>query len=189
MWKEVMGMTVRQQRDKANPDWSLRGEGDNYPIYYVSWKEVQEFIKKLNRRYPGHHYRLPTEAEWEYACRAGTTTRFHTGDSESDLGRAVWYRDNSGGKTHPVGQKRANAWGLYDMHGNVWEWCEDVWHNNYGGAPDDGSAWTRGGDVRRVLRGGSWYFITRYCRSANRGRSHPDSRHDNLGFRLVCFGG
>ena len=114
------------------------------------WNDVQEFSKKL-QQITRKAYRLPSEAEWEYACRAGTK-----GDYAGDLEKMAWYYDNSGGQTHPVGQKEPNAFGLYDMYGNVWEWCEDVWHDNYKDAPVDGTAWTDGGNQNvRVVRGGS----------------------------------
>ena len=125
-------------------------KGDDLPVESVSWNDAKEFCKKLTEM-TGQTYRLPSEAEWEYACRAGTM-----GDYAGKLDEMAWYRKNSVIKTHPVGQKKLNAFGLYDMHGNVWEWCEDVWHDNYNNAPKDGSAWTdsaKQGD--RVLRGGS----------------------------------
>ena len=173
-WREVMG---------SNPSNFM---GDNLPVEQVSWNDCQEFIRKLNQRDPGKGYRLPTEAEWEYACRAGTTTRYYSGSSDSDLGGVGWYEGNSGSKTHPVGQKQPNGWGLYDMHGNVWEWCEDKWHDNYNGGPADGSAWVSGSDNSRVYRGGSWYNNGRRCRSAGRSWFLPADHYDHLGFRLVC---
>ena len=160
-------------------------KGFNLPCENISWNYCQNFIKILNE--DGSKFRLPSESEWEYCCRAGTTTRFYTGNSESDLSRAGWYNGNSGNKTHPVGQKQPNAWGLYDMHGNVWEWCEDDYHDDYNGAPTDGSALIdnpRGS--RRVLRGGSWSRSSRSCRSAYRRGNDPGDRFDNDGFRLVC---
>ena len=114
---------------------------DNLPVERVSWDNVQRFITKLNDKEGTSKYRLPSEAEWEYACRAGTTTRYSFGDNESELGEYAWYSSNSDSQTHPVGQKRANPWGLYDMHGNVWEWVQDCWHDSYSGAPADGRAW------------------------------------------------
>jgi formylglycine-generating enzyme required for sulfatase activity len=148
---------------------------------------VQEFIRKLNEKMGTNTYRLPSEAEWEYACRAGTTTRYSFGDSESNLGEYAWYDNNSGGKTHPVGEKKPNSWGLYDMHGNVWEWVQDTRHPNYNGAPIDGRAWGGGsglGGVFRVNRGGSWRSIARRCRSANRSAGQSD-RLISIGFRLA----
>jgi formylglycine-generating enzyme required for sulfatase activity len=174
-WQAVMG---------SNPSYF---KGDNLPVEQVSWNDVQEFIKKLNQRDPGKGYRLPSEAEWEYSCRAGTTTRFYTGNAEADLARAGWYDGNSGSKTHAVGQKTPNAWDLYDMHGNVWEWCQDWYHDSYNGAPVDGRAWETPSETFRVLRGGSWGINVRICRSSFRFRYEPDNRNDYFfGFRVAC---
>ena len=176
MWEEVMG---------SNPS---RFTGDlNRPVENVSWNDCQDFIDKLNDLYPSHTYRLPSESEWEYACRAGTTTRFYWGDSDSGsvMGDYCWYSSNSNSSTHPVGLKLPNDWGLYDMSGNVWEWCEDSWHGSYDGAPVDGSAWVSSGASSRVLRGGGWNSSARDCRSANRTYDSADSRYNNLGFRLA----
>jgi len=119
MWEAVMG---------ENPSYFNEGNGaEDRPVECVSWNDVQEFIKKLNEIYEddGIEFRLPTEAEWEYACRAGSTTAYHFGDDPSELSKYAWYGENSGGRTHRVAQKKPNAWGLYDMHGNVWEGCQD----------------------------------------------------------------
>ena len=171
-WKEIMG---------NNPS-SFKNCGDDCPVDKVSWNDVQEFIRKLNQKEGINKYRLPTEAEWEYACRAGSTTRFCFGDSDSRLSEYAWYDDNSSKKTHPVGQKKPNIWGLFDMYGNVWEWCQD-WKGNYQSSdvtdpkgPSSGSS--------RVHRGGSWNDLARYCRSADRSLYSPGSRDFNLGFRL-----
>ena len=172
-WQAVMG---------NNPS---RFKGDNLPVESVSWNDVQDFIKKLNQLDPGKRYRLPTEAEWEYACRAGTTTRFYSGNSDSDLDAIAWYSANSGRKTHPVGQKRANAWGLYDMSGNVREWCQDWYHDSYNGAPADGGAWVSPSGQYRLLRGGSWFDEPYYCRSADRDWYDPDYWVSYIGFRVV----
>jgi len=170
-WKAVMG---------SNPS---RFKGDDLPVERVSWNDAQKFIRNLNRREGGDKYRLPTEAEWEYACRAGTTTRFYFGDSESRLGEYAWYRNNSGGRTHQVAEKKPNAWGLYDMHGNVWEWCRD-WYGDYpSGSVTDPKGPSGGSD--RVIRGGSWNNKPRHVRSAYRGRNVPGSRNPYLGFRLL----
>lgn len=159
-------------------------KGDDLPVEWVSWEEAVEFCRKLSEK-EGKEYRLPTEAEWEYACRAGTTTEYSSGDGEDALKRVGWYSDNSGGKTQPVGQKQANAWGLYDMHGNVWEWCND-W---YGGVYPNGEVTDPTGPATgsyRVIRGGSWGGTPRHCRSAIRLHDSPGSRGSGYGFRVVC---
>jgi formylglycine-generating enzyme required for sulfatase activity len=173
-WKAVMG--------GDNPS---EFKSDDLPVETVSWNDVQEFIKKLNEKEGTDKYRLPSEAEWEYACRAGTTTRYSFGDDGSKLGDYAWYSDNSGGETHPVGQKKPNPYGLHDMHGNVWEWVQDTWHESYDGAPTDGSAWESGDSAHRVIRGGSWRYRARYCRSAYRDHDDPLNRDFDLGFRLL----
>jgi formylglycine-generating enzyme required for sulfatase activity len=148
------------------------------PVVGVSWEEAQGYASWAG-------VRLASEAEWEYACRAGTRSRFYTGDSEKDLDEAGWLAGNSGDKLHPVGEKKPNAWGLYDMHGNVWEWVEDDWHDDYKGAPNDGSAWidkSRGS--ARVIRGGGWVSDAQRCRSASRVYVGPDIRSFDVGFRL-----
>lgn len=146
------------------------------PVIGVSWWECDAYCRWLGAR-------LPSEAEWEYACRAGTTTGYWSGDEERDLARVGWYDGNSTDRVHAVGEKPANPWGLFDMHGNVWEWCEDAWHPNYEGAPTDGSAWTAGASGDRVIRGGGWYASARDARSAYRFRFYPGLRYGFLGFR------
>jgi formylglycine-generating enzyme len=176
-WKKVMG-------DKDSP-WRRKACGDDCPVESVSWEDAQRFIEKLNQLEKTKGYHLPSEAEWEYACRAGTTTEYSFGADSKMLGEFAWYSEYSEMKTHPVGKKRPNAWGLYDMAGNVWEWVEDDWHGNYKGAPGDGSAWIdnpRG--AVRVARGGSWDNTAAGCRSAGRILCWPGDRHDGLGFRL-----
>jgi formylglycine-generating enzyme required for sulfatase activity len=179
-----------------NPS-SFKGS-DDLPVENVSWDEAVAFCNKLSvrerlkpyyqfsgARSGGDGYRLPTEAEWEYACRAGTSTRFSFGDADTSLGEYAWFGGNSDGKTHPVGQKRPNAWGLFDVYGNVWEWCCDGYQADYyGGSPaadPPGSSQAAG----RVIRGGGWYFQPRYCRAAHRGKSAPGGRGDGLGLRLA----
>jgi formylglycine-generating enzyme required for sulfatase activity len=158
------------------------------PVEQVSWNDAQAFCQKLSQ-ITGKTYRLPTEAEWEYACRAGTTTRYYFGDNDNQLGNYAWYDGNSGNKTHPVGQKKPNGWGLYDMSGNVWEWCEDNWHGNYIGAPDDGSAWLDNDNDYPIGRGGSWYHNPDHCRSAFRGGFNRRDDFSNVSFRVVCGAG
>ncbi|MFM5961732.1 MAG: formylglycine-generating enzyme family protein, partial [Dolichospermum sp.] len=152
-----------------------RFEGANRPVEQVSWYEAVEFCARLSR-IENKVYRLPTEAEWEYACRAGTTTPFYCGETIStDLANYdgdYTYGDGLKGvdrqQTTGVGSFPSNPFGLYDMHGNVWEWCEDTWHDNYKNAPTDGTAWADLSDNRKVLRGGSWYLHPVSCRSASR---------------------
>jgi formylglycine-generating enzyme required for sulfatase activity len=171
-WQAVMG---------NNPSY-FKDCGGNCPVEQVSWDDAQAFINKLNEANDGFKYRLPSEAEWEYACRAGTTGDYYAGDVD-DIG---WYEDNSGKKTRAVGGKQPNAFGLYDMSGNVWEWCRDWHHPNYEGAPSDGSAWLSASEQRyRVLRGGSWFFSAAALRSAYRYDVTPDSRYGYVGFRVV----
>lgn len=169
-WVEVMG---------CNPSSS---EGDDRPVEQVSWNEVQEFVKRLNAKEGAKKYRLPSEAEWEFACRAGTTTKYPFGNDESELDKYAWY---AGKTSHGVGQKKPNPWGFYDMHGNVWEWCQDRWHDDYEDAPVDGSAWEDGSSSLRVDRGGCWSSLARYCRSSLRSGYNPDSRYGFTGFRLL----
>jgi formylglycine-generating enzyme required for sulfatase activity len=152
------------------------------PVINVSWEDARAYAEWLSKQ-TGKSYRLLSEAEWEYACRAGTTTRYSVGDTITD--KDANFNSNVG-KTTEVGSYEPNAWGLYDMHGNVWEWVEDVWHETYEGAPDNGKAWTTDGDRdTRVLRGGSWDDDTRYLRSAGRNRGSTDVRNYLSGLRLA----
>ncbi|MBD1856152.1 formylglycine-generating enzyme family protein [Leptolyngbya sp. FACHB-1624] len=182
-----------------------RFKGDDRPVEKVSWHDAVEFCDRLSR-FTGKAYRLPTEAEWEYACRAGTHTPFHFGETittdlanyrgtdNKEFGRSGSYGDGPTGiyreETIPVGSLGvANNFGLYDMHGNVWEWCQDHWHGNYEGAPPDGSAWidlNADEDAARVLRGGSWLDDPWYCRSATRFNYDAGIRYSYVGFRVVC---
>jgi len=166
-----------QQVTGSNPS---KFKGAKNPVESVSWDDAKAFCEVLAKKL-GKTVRLPTEAEWEYVCRAGTTTRFYTGDSESRLAGAAWYSRNCDDATHPVGEKKPNAWGLYDMHGNVWEWCED-W---YGGYPSGNVTDPRGpayGSLR-VIRGGSWSGFASYCRVGYRFGNYPDSGSNYVGFR------
>jgi formylglycine-generating enzyme required for sulfatase activity len=151
----------------------------------VSWNDIQEFLSKLNAK-TGKTYRLPTEAEWEYAARGGSQSRGYKYAGSNSLDEVAWYTDNSGSKTHPVGQKKANELGLYDMSGNVWEWCADDWHGSYSGAPSTGRAWIDSPRASsRVFRGGGWDGGARYCRVSYRGNYTPSFRGSALGFRLA----
>ncbi|MEJ2552679.1 MAG: formylglycine-generating enzyme family protein [Gammaproteobacteria bacterium] len=156
------------------------------PVDQVTWLEVQAFIDKLNRMEGTSLYRLPSEAEWEYAARAGTTTKWFFGDDKQSLGRYAWFGqhgDDIG--TRPVGHGEPNPWGLYDMYGNVWEWVADCWHDNYQNAPQDGSVWSGGDCSRRIVRGGAWNSPALYARSAVRGSSPPQMNDPSNGFRLA----
>jgi formylglycine-generating enzyme required for sulfatase activity len=155
------------------------------PVEQVSWDDAQAFCQKLSQ-ITGKTYRLPTEAEWEYACRAGTTTRYYFGDNDNQLGDYAWYDGNSNDTTHPVGQKKPNGWGLYDMSGNVWEWCEDDWHDSYENAPKNGSAWLTNDNDYQILRGGSWFDYLGDCHSPYRLYNYRrDNRYYDYGFRVV----
>ena len=189
-WHAVMG---NRQVLMDNP--SYFNGCDTCPVERVSWTDAQEFIQKVNQMNDGYIYRLPTEAEWEYACRAGTRTLFSFGDSlSSDQANFIGFpygapakEEVYRGKTTPVGSFQPNAFGLYDMHGNVWEWCQDWYHDTYAGAPSDGSAWLSGGEQKyRVLRGGSWTSDGADLRSAYRSVSLPDDRRNYIGFRIVA---
>ena len=160
-------------------------KGRTLPVEQVSWDDAQEFIKRLNTK-TGQSYRLPSEAEWEYAARAGSPTEYSYGDDPKQLSRFAWLDANSRFTTHPVGEKAANSFGLHDMHGNVWEWTQDCWHENYVGAPTDGSAWTTACEENsRVLRGGSWGSGPPLLRSAFRIRDFQVKRFGDNGFRLA----
>ena len=180
-WQAVMG---------NNPS---KFKGGNRPVEQVSWNDAREFIRKLNAR-TGKKYRLLTEAEWEYAARAGTATKYPWGNAASHEYANYGKDECCGGlasgrdrweKTSPVGSFPANAFGLYDMHGNVWEWVEDCYADSYSGAPSNGGARTGNNSCYRVYRGGSWNFDPRVLRSANRIRNTPDIRINLLGFRLA----
>jgi formylglycine-generating enzyme required for sulfatase activity len=200
-WQAVASLPQVNRELKPDPSYF---KGENRPVESVSWYDASEFCDRLSR-YTGSPYRLPSEAEWEYSCRAGTTTPFHFGETiTTDLAN---YRgtDNekyklpgsygSGSKgiyreeTTPVGSLEiANNFGLLDMHGNVWEWCADHWHENYEEAPSDGSAWIfdDNDNQSRLLRGGSWRYNPAYCRSASRYYNYPADRSYSIGFRVVC---
>lgn len=180
-WRAVAKVKVVERELTPAPS---RFKGDDRPVERVSWEEAVEFCRRLSRQM-GNAYRLPSEAEWEYACRAGTTTPYSFGDSITP-DQASYTRTFDAGTT-PVGNFPSNAFGLYDMHGNVFEWCQDHWNENYNSAPTDNSAWLRiARGEYRVIRGGSWGSPPRYCRSAHRGRDVPEVRSFDLGFRVCC---
>jgi formylglycine-generating enzyme required for sulfatase activity len=170
-WYAVMGDNPAKSKGRTNP------------VEQVSWEDAQRFISRLNQKEGHNRYRLPTEAEWEHAARAGTSTEYFFGDNESALGQYAWFKGNSGGKAQPVGQKQPNPWGLYDIYGNVFEWVQD-W---YGAYPESNVTDPRGSSYgsNRVLRGCCWYYAARGCRSAYRDRYSPGSLDCSIGFRLV----
>jgi formylglycine-generating enzyme required for sulfatase activity len=196
LWTAVMGSTIEQQKSKASSG-SLYGTGAKHPMYFVSYDEATEFCVKFNallKLQPdaaGLAARLPTEAEWEYAARAGTTTPYYWGDRHEDADQYAWYRENSEGSIHPVGQKKPNAWGLYDMSGSVFEWVSDWYVDKLPGGRDPCGPATAP-SAYRVMCGGwmyKYHFI--YLRSAMRNASLPGNRGsailgDDVGFRLAC---
>jgi formylglycine-generating enzyme required for sulfatase activity len=170
-YEQVMGVNPSQFK------------GRDLPVEMVSWDDAQAFCKKASERM-GHVIRLPTDAEWEFACRAGTKTRYYTGEAEADLDRAAWYDKNSGNTTHPVGKKVPNAWGVYDAHGNVWEWVQDFYEPyNVEAATDPGGP-SQG--QFRLFRGGSWFDYSFDCGSAFRNGDLPVSRNCYCGFRVTA---
>ncbi|MBE9220555.1 formylglycine-generating enzyme family protein [Dolichospermum flos-aquae] len=193
MGKFVVTQEQYQQIMGNNPS---SFSGAKRPVEQVSWNDAVEFCQKLSQK-TGREYRLPSEAEWEYACRAGTTTPFHFGETiTTELANydgTDTYASEPKGKylerTTDVGSFPPNAFGLYDMHGNVWEWCQDDWHDNYIDAPKDGGAWTSQSGNIKLLRGGSWVYDPQDCRSASRDVNYGDVRgyiYVNIGFRVVC---
>ena len=170
LWKAVMG---------SNPSKFI---GDNLPVEMVSWDDCQEFIRELNAL-TGQNFRLPTEAEWEFACRGGNNSRGYKYSGSNNLGSVAWYDGNSGNKTHPVGTKAPNELGIYDMSGNVWEWCAD-WYGDYSSGAQTNPTGPYGGS-NRVYRGGSWNYDVGRCRSSNRDFYYPWIRDIILGLRLA----
>jgi formylglycine-generating enzyme required for sulfatase activity len=202
-WKAVAAFPQVNKELKLDPS---RFKGDNRPVEQVSWEDAVEFCDRLSR-HTKRQYRLPSEAEWEYACRAGTTTPFHFGETittnlanyqGTDNEEYKWSGSYGSGpkgvyreETTAVGSFGvANNFGLYDMHGNVWEWCQDDWHSDYEGAPTDGSAWLSSEESsdRKLLRGGSWLNDPDHCRSAYRFYNSLDHYNISIGFRVVCSG-
>ncbi len=201
-WRIVAKWSQVARKLDSDPSYF---KGNNHPVEQVSWEEAVEFCQRLSVK-TGRTYRLPSEAEWDYACRAGTTTPFHFGETLSDelanycaqdekIGDTLYkgaYGRGIEGKyrqeTTEVGIFPPNNFGLHDMHGNVWEWCEDDWHDSYEGAPEDGRAWLEENatDTGKLLRGGSWLFYPGHCRSAYRFNRSRDYRYNCLGFRVCC---
>jgi formylglycine-generating enzyme required for sulfatase activity len=209
LWRPSAGQGPWNERLDPDPLSKLsepkRFRGAQRPVVNVSWDEAMEFCRRLSQR-TGRHYTLPSEAQWEYACRAGTNTPFHFGATLTtelaNYNGKYTYGDGQKGafreQTIDVASFPANAWGLHDMHGNVWEWCLDQWHENYENAPADGSAWVDADDsqtninkdyrfVARLLRGGSWYNFPSFCRSAYRDGGRPGNQHFIVGFRVCCL--
>lgn len=178
---------TQEQYERVMGQNPSRGKGPRNPVENVSWDEAVTFCRKLSdlpaEKTAKRTYRLPTEAEWEFACRAGTTTAFAFGESESQLGAFGWYSGNAGNQSHPVGEKKPNPWGFYDMHGNVWEWCSD-WCEDLSSKNATDPFGPVSGSIR-VRRGGCWYSGANFCRSAQRGGRSPSSRNDDLGFRIA----
>lgn len=170
LWRAVMG---------SNPS---KFKGDNLPVEQVSWNDCQTFINRLNS-YTGRNFRLPTEAEWEFAARGGNYSRRYKYSGSNYIGDVAWYADNSGNRTHPVGTKQANELGLYDMSGNVWEWCSD-WYGSYSSYSQSNPTGATSG-FGRVERGGNWCGLARYCCSSHRSYYAPGNSFDDLGLRLV----
>jgi formylglycine-generating enzyme required for sulfatase activity len=179
-WKAVMGTSPWSNAPNVR-------EGDNYPAVHVSWPAAQQFLRKLNEMDPGHGYRLPSEAEWEYACRAGATGAYSA--DKAQLANYAWFDENASrvgeNYSHQVGQKRPNAWGLYDMHGNVWEWCQDLYHDSHQDAPGNGTAWSGPDISSHVYRGGGFRNAERFTHASARAGLDEEDHSDNIGFRVV----
>ncbi|MEM9275917.1 MAG: SUMF1/EgtB/PvdO family nonheme iron enzyme [Cyanobacteria bacterium P01_F01_bin.143] len=189
-WQAVAALPKVKQDLEADPS---KFKGGNRPVEKVSWDDAVEFCQRLSKQ-TGKEYRLPSEAQWEFACRATTTTPFYYGETITDklanYNASKIYASEPKGEhrkeTTTVGNFRPNTFGLCDMHGQAWEWCQDDFHKDYGGAPIDGRAWISGVGSKKVIRGGSWLFIPNFCRSALRYDDARDVRYSSLGFRVIC---
>jgi len=178
-------VTQRQWKAVMGTYFNLTDCGFECPVSNISWKDAQDFARRISE-ITGKRYRLPSEAEWEYAAKAGSNTKWGFGDDENLLNTHAWFHSNGEGKEHPVAQKIPNTFGLYDMHGNVWEWVQDCWHDTYDGAPSDGSAWMIGcKGAMKVFRGGNWKYVAGETSSSHRNANSPESRYVGSGFRLV----
>ena len=185
-WEKVVGTSIYQQWTKAGNSGSpTRGVGPDYPVYCVSWDEAMEFCRLLSNK-TGRTYTLPTEAQWEYAARGGNKNESAKYAGSNMIDAVAWYTDNSGGSTHIVGSKRANALGIYDMSGNVWEWCKDWYASSYVSYDTNNPTGPSSGS-NRVIRGGGWLHSASRCRVAYRGSDSPGNRYGNLGFRVVLL--
>jgi formylglycine-generating enzyme required for sulfatase activity len=172
-WEAVMGSTIEQQCDKTSG--TLKGVGANHPMYYVSWEEARAFCDALSAR-TGRPYRLPTEEEWEYAARGGKSSAGYTYSGGNSIDNVAWHNSNTGNASRAVGGKSGNELGIYDMSGNVWEWCSSNWRANYSSSEND---------LYRVVRGGSWAYEAWHCRVAYRYSDGPSNRYSYVGFRVV----
>ena len=182
-WKAVMGTTIFQQRDKCNANMALSGTGNDYPMYYISWEEANEFCRVLSSK-TGKLYRLPTEAEWEFAARGGNNTQLYKYSGSNEIEDVAWYAQNAFSKTHKVGHKTPNELGIYDMSGNVWEWCYDI-YGDYRSNDNKDPKGAKSG-TKRINRGGSWRNNSTSCRVSDRSYDSADFRYISLGFRVVC---
>ena len=184
-WEKVVGTTISQQGNKKGSDYSLKGVGPDYPMYYVSWDEAMEFCRLLSNK-TGLTYTLPTEAQWEYAARGGNKNEGAKYAGSNIIDAVAWCTDNSRSSAHIVGSKRANALGIYDMSGNVWEWCKDWYANSYVSYYTNNPTGPSSGSYR-VIRGGGWSSNNPSCRVADRDNRSFGYRGSNLGFRVVCL--
>ena len=189
--QEQYRKVMKKSRNSVDQDWDPEPshfDGDECPVDSVSWLDCVEFCRRLSERpesvSKGLVYRLPTEAEWEHACRANTTTKFSFGDDDRELILHGWFEQNARGRTQTVGQLRANPWGLHDMHGNIWEWCSD-WYADYPHLEQDIDPEGPESGSLRSIRGGCWYLFPDYCRASSRYRYHDQFRSAHVGFRIV----
>lgn len=190
LWKAVMGSTLAQQRDKRDPSRSLNGDGDNYAMYYVNYTEAVEFCSKLNSKLvnqipSGWRFTLPTEAQWEYAARGGKNKSSYKYAGSNSVSDVAWHKGNSSSNVHPVKGKKPNALGLYDMSGNVWEWCSDWYSSSYYGVSAIGDPKGPSSGSSRVMRGGAWGNNIENCRVSNRFYNSVSNRYNDTGFRVV----